>query len=199
MTPSRGGNRRFRPLTDWRAFDYVLAAVGLIFTVAGGWGIAIAVDQGAEMLQLASDCGASACEKSGLVTSHWRAFAPAGGTYRAGSKVDICFVSLAFSGVAKEAAIPGPACGALADGGHVVARLWRGEVMDVHVGGVDYVTYLNPETGFFVGLFRMLGLLPALVCFAVVHFDLANHHVTVRFRHAVRRRLFRRLPSSAPN
>jgi hypothetical protein len=180
-------------------FDFVVAGVGLVFAAFGGWGVAIAAEEGAEMVQLANECGSAACFRTAYVTSHSRVYIPpvtSYGAYGVGSRVDICFVSLAFSGIAKDAAIAGPSCARLADGGEVVTRVWRGDVMDVEVAGVDYISYLNPETGFLVGLFRMLGLLPALVCFAVVHYDLANHHMVRRLRHSVHQRLFGRLPAS---
>ena len=163
-----------RPRQEWQKLDFVLAAIALGFLAYAAWGAATAVAAQHEVDVIARACADGACDHRGVLAAH-SYFGR--GSRAAGNGIDYCLLTMDLDSGTRQVVVIGSICRQLSDGSRVDAEIWQGTIVAVTANGATFGTFQNPSAGIYLGLLRLLALVPFAFFVAMIHVDIANHQV----------------------
>jgi hypothetical protein len=171
-----------RPVHTWTRFDVGLAAVALPFLAFGLWGVTTIAGTLSDVAALDQDCRLRECFHHGVLVDHALGVITRGGRFVPGPTANYCVLTMQLDNGTWQAAVNASYCSGLANGTQVDAEIWRSQVVAVRSSQGQTGTYVNPEVGIPVGLTRALGLVPAGLLIAMIHYDVVNRHIVPRLR-----------------
>jgi hypothetical protein len=188
MSSSAGlrGTRVLRPRQTWHVLDFVLAAVAACCLAYALWGAATALAALEQLRELGVACAHGACTHHGMVRAHSVVVGSANRYGGPGGGVNYCAMTMDLDVGTRKAAVISSTCNGLNDGQSVDAEIWRGNVVTVTTPAGTIGTFLHPSVGLFLGLWRMLALVPFLALVAMIHTDVVNHRAWRVFRRVAR-------------
>lgn len=169
-----------RPIHTWTRFDFGLAVVALPFLAFGLVGVGTIAGALSDASALEHDCQQRECYHHGTLVDHVPGVDGPGRTYTMGAGANYCILTMNLDVGTEQTAIAQSFCSGLVNGSAIDAEIWRSQVMAVRIAGRQIGTYLNPEVGIPVGVFRALALFPALLIVAMIRCDVMNRHVVPR-------------------
>ena len=174
--------RVLRPHQTWHALDFVLAAVAALCLAYALWGVATASTALGQLRDLSLACAEDACLHHGVLKAHSVTHGTANWYGGPGGGVDYCTMTMDLDVGTLRAAVISSACAQLNEGERVDAEIWRGNIVSVTTSAGPMGTFLHPSVGLFLGLWRLLALVPSLALVAMIHIDVVNHTAWRRFR-----------------
>jgi len=150
--------------------DFVLAAIALGCLAYALLGVANVATALRDLNAMNLVCADGGCAHHGVLTAH--SFIGSGGR-----RTNYCILTVDLDVGTRQAVVIGSTCDGLTDGSRVDAEIWKGTIVAVTTSGGTIGTVEHPSVGVFIGLYRMLALVPFALFVAMIHIDIANHHV----------------------
>jgi hypothetical protein len=178
-------SRLLLPHQTWDKVDFAIAVIGAAFLAYGLWGAATALFAVQDEIALDRDCAQGECSHPGVLVAHQASSFPgSSGVFFIGRGRTYCVLTMNLEAGPRQTAIDGSFCPRLVDGSNLTADIWRGDVVYVRIPAGKIGTFLHPSAGIAIGLTHALGLIPAALFAALIHYDLAHHPVMRRIRRA---------------